>query len=70
MKLIFKNFDNKEILSTKIIDVGAHIPRFNEIVRISNARGLVVQVDYFLSNFENELYKKIEVSLQVFDSND
>lgn len=70
MKLIFKDFDTKEIISTKTIDIGAHIPRNHDTVRINDSRCVVVSVEYFLSNFQNELYDRIEVSLQVFKAID
>jgi hypothetical protein len=66
MKLIFKDFDTKEIIATKMIDVGAHVPRSHETVRIAKSRCVVVGVDYYLSSLQDELYDRIEVSVQVF----
>ncbi len=58
MKLLFKDFNTKETIATKMIDVGAHVPRNHDTVIINDSRCVVVSVEYFLKNIENELYEK------------
>lgn len=67
MQLIFKNFQTKETISSKEIDIGAHVPHLYEIVITPMGfPSNVVSVEYYLSTEIGELYKKIEVFLEVF----